>query len=128
MAKRIDPEDGQAYTFEEMASYYKGKYKKAVIESYWETCKPAKGAKGKSKEKAKPAPKAKTKAKAKVKAKAKAKKSPKPQKVIKVGAKLPDAEMFNGFPPAGGSKINILEYIGDKKVIIMGLPGAFTPC
>merc|ERR1712129_659008 len=39
------------------------------VEAYWETCKPAKGKKGK---KADPEPKAKAKAKAKVKAKAEA--------------------------------------------------------
>jgi malonyl-CoA/methylmalonyl-CoA synthetase len=59
--RRIDPEDGQAYTFDELAGYYKGTYKKKVIEAYWEdSCKPAKS---------KAAGKAKTKAKSKAKAK-----------------------------------------------------------
>jgi len=80
--RRVDPEDGAAYTFEELATYYKGKYKKAAINAYWEDCAPAK--KGKKATKDEPKAKAKTKAKgkakvkaepkAKVKAKAKAKK------------------------------------------------------
>jgi len=90
--KRVDPEDGASYTYDELAAYYKGKYKKAVIESYWETCKPVKKAKGKGKGAA-PEPKAKAKgkakAKAKVKAKAKAKAVPKIDlKVLKKGTKL----------------------------------------
>lgn len=78
--KRVDPEDGTAYTYDELAAYYKGKYKKAAIAEYWETCKPVKkkgAGKGKS-----PAPEPKAKAKAKVKAKAKAKaKERKPKEV-----------------------------------------------
>jgi len=91
--KRIDPEDGVAYTFEALAEYYKGKYKKAAINAYWEECKPvkkkgkaakepepkAKAAKAtKSKGKAAPEPKAKAKATAKAKAKAKAEPPAKP--------------------------------------------------
>jgi len=92
--KRVDPEDGAAYTYAELAQYYKGKYKKQAIEAYWESCKPVK-TKGKGKGKSGPEPKAKAKskskakakpepkAKAKVKAKAKAKKSL-PAKAFKV--------------------------------------------
>jgi len=70
--KRIDSDDGEAYTWEELSAYYKGKYKKHEIASYWDgmTAAKAKGeAKGKAKAKAEPkaAPKAKAKAKAKVK-------------------------------------------------------------
>lgn len=67
--KRIDPEDGGVYTWEEFSTFYKGKYKKKAIEAYWEECEPAKKKKGK---KAEPEPKAKAKAKAKAKVKAKA--------------------------------------------------------
>jgi len=49
-------------------------------------------------------------------------------KVIKAGDKLPAAELHLGFPPAGGEKINLLERLQSKKAIILGLPGAFTPC
>lgn len=71
--KRIDAEDGQAYTWEELSAHYTRKYKKKDIEAYWESCKLAKGAKAKAKAKAKEAePKAKAKAKAKEKVKAKA--------------------------------------------------------
>jgi len=114
--KRIDPSDGASYTFAEMSEFYHGTYKKAGIQSYWDNCKEA------------AAPKAKAKAKEKAKAKAKAKatdKKPKPQRVIKVGAKFPDVELHLGFPP---DKINMLERLKDKKVVILGLPGAFTPC
>lgn len=61
--KRVDAEDGQAYTYEEMCAYYKGQYKKAAMKGYWESCRIA-GKKG--------AAKAKVKAKAKAKVKAKA--------------------------------------------------------
>lgn len=62
--KRIDPEDGQTYTYEEMCDYYKGQYKKNAMAAYWESCKVAKSKAG-AKAKVKAAPKAKTKAKAK---------------------------------------------------------------
>eukprot|EP00930_Biecheleria_cincta_P028625 TRINITY_DN1997_c0_g1_i3.p1 TRINITY_DN1997_c0_g1~~TRINITY_DN1997_c0_g1_i3.p1 ORF type:complete len:441 (-),score=118.17 TRINITY_DN1997_c0_g1_i3:60-1310(-) len=82
--RRVDPEDGVAYTWDELAEYYKGKFKKKAIEAYWEECKVVKSkkkeaakAKAKTKAKAKAEPKAKTKAKAKAKVKAKAKSKPK---------------------------------------------------
>jgi malate dehydrogenase len=83
--RRIDPEDKQAYTWDEFSTYYAGKYKKKEIAAYWEELKVAKKskakakpepkgkAKGKAKAKAAPEPKAKAKAKVKAKAKAKAK-------------------------------------------------------
>ncbi|CAJ1349297.1 unnamed protein product [Effrenium voratum] len=81
--RRIDPEDGVAYTWEEFSAYYSGKYKKKAVEAYWEECEVKRGrtrasAKAKAKDEAwgkKAEPKAapKAKAKAKVKAKAKAK-------------------------------------------------------
>mmetsp|Transcript_148056 Transcript_148056/g.258252 ORF Transcript_148056/g.258252 Transcript_148056/m.258252 type:complete len:116 (-) Transcript_148056:707-1054(-) len=111
--KRIDPSDGASYTFSEISKFYKGTYKKGEITAYWENLKPT------------AAPKAKAKVKAKAKPKAKTKKAPKPQKVIAVGSKFPDVELDFGFPP---EKINMLERLKEKKVIIMGLPGAFTPC
>eukprot|EP00929_Paragymnodinium_shiwhaense_P044457 TRINITY_DN22809_c0_g2_i1.p1 TRINITY_DN22809_c0_g2~~TRINITY_DN22809_c0_g2_i1.p1 ORF type:complete len:642 (+),score=228.79 TRINITY_DN22809_c0_g2_i1:66-1991(+) len=79
--KRIDPEDGNLYTWEEVQAFWKGKYKKKEIAAYWEECKlpkkerkKASGAKAKagskgSKSPDRPEPKAKAKAKAKVKAK-----------------------------------------------------------
>lgn len=40
---RIDPDDGKAYTFDELAAFYKKKYSKAEVKSYWEdVCKPKK--------------------------------------------------------------------------------------
>jgi hypothetical protein len=76
--KRVDPEDGTAYTYEELAAYYKGKYKRTAIDEYWESCKLQKGAK-----KADSKPKEKAKAKAKVKVKAKAK-EPAEKKPVKL--------------------------------------------
>jgi|Transcript_48195 hypothetical protein len=86
-AKRIDPEDGVAYTYDELAAFYKGKYKKKVIDEYWEsTCYTSKQAKAKAKEKASPKgkPKAKEKAKAKAKVKAKAAKPKKEAPPVKL--------------------------------------------
>jgi len=37
--KRIDPENGQAYTLEEMLAIYSGQYTKSATTAYWETCK-----------------------------------------------------------------------------------------
>jgi len=73
--KRIDPEDGEAYTYEDMCEYYRGQYKKNAMAAYWETCKVAKGSKKGQSKGAEPKAKVKSapKAKAKVKAKAKAK-------------------------------------------------------
>jgi indole-3-acetaldehyde oxidase len=45
--KRIDPEDGEAYTWSEMKAHYKRSYTAADIAAFWETCKKPK-AKGKS--------------------------------------------------------------------------------
>jgi len=52
--KRIDPDDGAAYTFEELSAYYAGKFKKKAIAAYWESeCRPTARAKAKAKAKAK---------------------------------------------------------------------------
>jgi len=41
--KRIDPEDGSAYTLDELKAYYRGKFKAAAIASYFQdVCKPVK--------------------------------------------------------------------------------------
>lgn len=48
--RRIDPDDGTAYTWEEFSDYYRGKYKKKAIEAYWEECKVAGKKKGKKKD------------------------------------------------------------------------------
>jgi hypothetical protein len=83
--KRVDPEDGESYTFDEISTFYKGKYKKSEVKAYWEdTCKPVK-AKGKGKAKAEAEPKGK--AKAKTKAKAKAEAEPKGKAKAKTKAK-----------------------------------------
>lgn len=44
---------------------------------------------------------------------------------IKVGDTIPDkADLHFGFPP---EKINVKERVAGKNVIMVGLPGAFTP-
>jgi hypothetical protein len=40
-------------------------------------------------------------------------------------AKLPSVEVMQGFPDV--ENINVAEYCSGKNVIIVGLPGAFTP-
>mmetsp|Transcript_50297 Transcript_50297/g.116770 ORF Transcript_50297/g.116770 Transcript_50297/m.116770 type:complete len:417 (-) Transcript_50297:635-1885(-) len=90
--KRIDPDDGTAYTWEDFRAYYATqKYKKKDILAYWEDCEVAKSKKGRSKAKAEAEPKAKVKAEAEPKAKAKAKvrakaraKEPRPAGAFKV--------------------------------------------
>jgi len=40
-------------------------------------------------------------------------------------SKIPSVEIFDAtFPP---SKLNLAEYCAGKNVVIIGLPGAFTP-
>ena len=46
------------------------------------------------------------------------------KKTIKVGDTVPSVEIDLGFPP---SKVNVLEYTQQKTLILMGLPGAYTP-
>jgi len=41
------------------------------------------------------------------------------------GDAIPSVELFQGFPDV--NKINIADYVKGKNVIIVGLPGAFTP-
>eukprot|EP00928_Gymnodinium_smaydae_P012872 TRINITY_DN146_c0_g1_i1.p1 TRINITY_DN146_c0_g1~~TRINITY_DN146_c0_g1_i1.p1 ORF type:complete len:207 (-),score=68.43 TRINITY_DN146_c0_g1_i1:211-831(-) len=43
---------------------------------------------------------------------------------VKIGGAAPDAEVYAGFPP---EKLSFKSMIAGKKVILMGLPGAFTP-
>ena len=50
--KRIDSEDGKAYTWDEISDHYWRKYKKWEISAYWDAMKPVK-AKGKGKGKGK---------------------------------------------------------------------------
>ena len=38
--------------------------------------------------------------------------------------KLPSVELHSGFPP---EKIDLKEYTSNKSVLLVGLPGAFTP-
>jgi len=74
MERRTDPEDGKAYTYEEILAHYTAQgYKKKEVLSYWDqVCKPAKAKKAKGEAKAKVKAKAKAEPKAKAKAKAKA--------------------------------------------------------
>jgi 2-Cys peroxiredoxin 5 len=53
-------------------------------------------------------------------------KEKKPPKVIQVGDKIPSIEIDEGFNPIG--KVDMAEATKGKKVIILGLPGAYTPC
>ena len=41
-----------------------------------------------------------------------------------VGTKLPAIDLDFGFPP---EKIDLANRVAGKKVIVIGLPGAFTP-
>jgi len=93
--KRVDPEDGATYTWDEISQHYKGKYKKKEVEAYWESCKPAKRAKSKAKSKAKAEAEPKAKAKAKVKAKAE------PKEWVKAKAKAKPKET----KPSGNYKV-----------------------
>jgi 2-Cys peroxiredoxin 5 len=43
---------------------------------------------------------------------------------IKVGDMIPDVSLDKGFPP---TKVSLREATKGKKVVLVGLPGAFTP-
>jgi peroxiredoxin len=43
---------------------------------------------------------------------------------VKTGTKIPAVNLDFGFPP---QKVFLPEYTSDKKMLIIGLPGAFTP-
>jgi len=44
--------------------------------------------------------------------------------IVKVGDSLPDVTLDEGFPP---QKHSLKSLTDGKKVVLMGLPGAFTP-
>jgi len=125
--KRIDPDDGSAYTFDELASFYKGKFKKQAIQAYWdEQCTPAKKAKSKAKAKGKaaaePEPKAKAKAKAKGKGKAEAKPEPKAKAKGKAKAEAKAKAKPEEAPkPSLGKPAAVGQYRSSKPVDISDL-------
>lgn len=41
--KRIDPDDGKAYTYDEMSAHYKGEYRQSAVAAYWNACQVAGG-------------------------------------------------------------------------------------
>jgi len=43
---------------------------------------------------------------------------------VAVGDRLPEATLDKGFPP---EKVDLVKYCTGKKVVLVGLPGAFTP-
>jgi hypothetical protein len=47
-----------------------------------------------------------------------------PSSPVKVGDKVPPAVLHFGFPP---QKVFLPSYAANKKMILIGLPGAFTP-
>jgi len=46
------------------------------------------------------------------------------RKAVKVGDSVPDVSLDKGFPP---DKVSLPEFCKGKKVVLVGLPGAFTP-
>lgn len=122
--KRVDPEDGKSYTFDELQVFYAKKYKKHEVKAYWEsTCTAIKGkAKAKAKVKAEKPQDASPKAKAK--AEAKTFQVKRTWKEVAVGDTIHDIQLDTGFPP---EKIEVSDRCKGKKVIIIGIPGAFTP-
>jgi len=42
----------------------------------------------------------------------------------KVGEQIPDVSLDQGFPP---EKVALREFCKGKKIVLVGLPGAFTP-
>ena len=44
--------------------------------------------------------------------------------LVKVGDKLPNVKLFENTP---ANAINLAEYAAGKKLVLFGVPGAFTP-
>lgn len=115
--RRTDPEDGTAYTWEDLSAYYTGKYSKKAIAAYWDECSPVKGKGGKKAAKEEPKGKAKAKAKSQPKAKAKAE----PKAKAKAKAK---AAVKKETKPAGNYKVTICGGaggIGQPLSLLMGM-------
>lgn len=53
--------------------------------------------------------------------------SPSPPLSAQVGSKIPSIELDHGFAGSDGTKVNLSERAAGKKIILVGLPGAFTP-
>ena len=49
-----------------------------------------------------------------------------PPALVAVGDKIPGVELDHGFQDM--VKVNLAERCAGRKVILLGLPGAFTPC
>ena len=49
-----------------------------------------------------------------------------PPALVAVGDKIPSVELDHGFQDM--VKVNLAERCAGRKVILLGLPGAFTPC
>lgn len=108
MEKRIDPDDGKAYTWEEFLAFYKGTFAAKKIEAYWDSC----------------AVKGKGKGKAKAKASTGAVEGKVPARRLRAGDEIPDVSLHAGFPP---EKKSLSELCKGKLVVLVGLPGAYTP-
>jgi len=48
----------------------------------------------------------------------------KARKGVVVGDSVPSVDLHKGFPP---EKVSLTEFCKGKKVVLVGLPGAFTP-
>jgi len=125
--KRRDPEDGQAYTWDELAAWYKGKYSKSATAAYWDECVPLRQKKGKGKGKDAPEPKGKSKGKGKAepkaKAKAKVKAGAEPKAKAKVKAKAKPAAK-KAAKSAGSFKVCVCGGaggIGQPLSLLMGM-------
>ena len=47
---------------------------------------------------------------------------------IQIGDDIPSVQVHEGFIPTGGEAHDMNALVSSGKFLIMGLPGAFTPC
>lgn len=117
--RRVDPDDGVAYTWEELFVYYKGKYGKKDIVAYWDECTAPKAGRKKKQAAEEEAPKGKAKAKANTQPKAKAKAEPKAKAKAKAKAVAKKETK-----PAGNFKVCVCGGaggIGQPLSLLMGM-------
>lgn len=104
--KRIHPEDGKSYSFDDILAFYKGTYNKKACFEYWDEMKLSKGA---------------AKAKAKVKVKANVKEAKKPVVLVTSATGRIGKEVVAGLAKSGKVHVRAAAFSPEKAEYLKGL-------